>query len=172
MLAIDCNRKQARSHKLGALSMQVARRIVSQFRCHRTSALSSRGCDVARTKNHPRAIGDLGKTPGGVLDVNNNRVYRTDTLFIRTINTVGARERAMAAASPLIDLQQHIELQRPHLRGRRPVRADRRLHADEKHICAQSAILEKNPAVSSMLTFARKPARRKPQAIGTGRPLA
>jgi hypothetical protein len=33
---------------------------------------------------------------------------------------------------------------RPHLRGRRPVRADRRLRADEKHIRTQSAILYKS----------------------------
>jgi len=31
------------------------------------------------------------------------------------------------------------------LRGRRPVRADRRLCTDEKHIRAQSAILYKKP---------------------------
>jgi hypothetical protein len=31
------------------------------------------------------------------------------------------------------------------LRGRRPVRADRRLRADEKRIRAQSTILYKNP---------------------------
>jgi hypothetical protein len=33
---------------------------------------------------------------------------------------------------------------RPHLRGRRPVRADRRLHADKKRIRAQSTILDKS----------------------------
>ena len=33
---------------------------------------------------------------------------------------------------------------RPYLRGRRPVRADRRLRADEKHIRTQSAILHKD----------------------------
>jgi hypothetical protein len=42
----------------------------------------------------------------------------------------------------LIDVVEDIELWRPNLRGRRPVRADRRLHADEKHIRAQSAILD------------------------------
>jgi head-tail adaptor len=42
------------------------------------------------------------------------------------------------------DVRGHIELQRLNLRGRRPVRADRRLRTDEKHIRAQSVILDKN----------------------------
>ena len=50
----------------------------------------------------------------------------------------------VCAGSVPIDLGRHIELQRPHLRGRRPVRADRRLHADEKRIRAQSTILDKS----------------------------
>jgi len=36
----------------------------------------------------------------------------------------------------------YIEQQRSKLRGRRPVRADRRLRTDEKHIRAQSAIFD------------------------------
>jgi hypothetical protein len=40
------------------------------------------------------------------------------------------------------------------LRGRRPVRADRRLRADEKHIRAQSAIMyENNPKPLSFLSI-------------------
>jgi len=35
-----------------------------------------------------------------------------------------------------------VGLRRKSLRGRRPVRADRRLRTDEKHIRAQSAILD------------------------------
>jgi hypothetical protein len=37
------------------------------------------------------------------------------------------------------------------LRGRRPVRADHRLRADEKHIRTQSAIFYKTPALSLFL---------------------
>jgi hypothetical protein len=48
----------------------------------------------------------------------------------------------MVATPELIDAEPHIELRRSHLRGRRPVRADRRLCADEKRIRAQSAILD------------------------------
>jgi hypothetical protein len=39
----------------------------------------------------------------------------------------------------------YIELWRLSLRGRRPVRADRRWCADEKHIRAPSTILDKTP---------------------------
>jgi len=50
----------------------------------------------------------------------------------------GAKQTS-AGAGEYIDLRLSI------LRGRRPVRADRRLHADEKRIRAQSTILYKNP---------------------------
>jgi hypothetical protein len=44
------------------------------------------------------------------------------------------------------DAGEYIDLRRSILRGRRPVRADRRLCTDEKRIRAQSAILyESNP---------------------------
>jgi len=46
---------------------------------------------------------------------------------------------------PSIGAQEHIELRLSILRGRRPVRADRRLCTDEKRIRAQSAILYKEP---------------------------
>jgi hypothetical protein len=59
-----------------------------------------------------------------------------DALFIRTKNMVGAQQRAMAATSVSVDVRRHIELQRSLLRGRRPVRADRRSRTDEKHIRA------------------------------------
>jgi hypothetical protein len=39
------------------------------------------------------------------------------------------------------------------LRGRETVRADRRLCADEKHIRAQSTILDKTPALSLFLSI-------------------
>jgi hypothetical protein len=39
------------------------------------------------------------------------------------------------------------------LRGRKPVRADRRLRTDEKHIRAQSTILYNPPALSLLLTI-------------------
>jgi len=46
------------------------------------------------------------------------------------------------------DVGRYFELRRQNLRGRRPVRADRRLGTDEKHIRAQSAILDKTPVLS------------------------
>jgi hypothetical protein len=46
---------------------------------------------------HPCAIDDLVQNRRMVLGVNHNRVFCTDVLFIRTENTVGARERAMVA---------------------------------------------------------------------------
>jgi len=45
------------------------------------------------------------------------------------------------------------ERHRQILRGRRPVRADRRLRADEKHIRTQSAILIKAPRASLGLSI-------------------
>jgi hypothetical protein len=75
-----------------------------------------------------------------------NRVFGTDALFIRTENTVGARERATPSPAQH-SMQENISnCGEKNLRGRRPVRADRRLCADEKAIRAQSAILyENNP---------------------------
>jgi hypothetical protein len=47
---------------------------------------------------------------------------------------------------PSAGAREYIDLRLSILRGRRPVRADRRLRADEKHIRAQSTILYKgNP---------------------------
>jgi hypothetical protein len=73
---------------------------------------------------------------------------------------VGARERAMAAASASIDAGRNVELQRSGLRGRRPVRADHRLRTDEKHVRAQSAILYKsNPTPYLFLNTTAFPGR-------------
>jgi len=70
-----------------------------------------------------------------------NHVFGTDTLFIRTKKHGWRAQRAMTATPVSIDLGRHLGLQRSSLRGRPPVRADRRLWADEKHIRPQSAIL-------------------------------
>jgi len=43
----------------------------------------------------------------------------------------------------LFDVGRYFELRHPHLRGRRPFRADHRGRADEKRIRAQSTILKK-----------------------------
>ena len=51
------------------------------------------------------------------------------------------------------DAARYLNQRRPHLRGRRPVRADLRLGTDEKHIRAQSAILDKTPALSLFLSI-------------------
>jgi hypothetical protein len=66
--------------------------------------------------------------------------------FIRTKKTRLARAARNARTQTSEDARGYFELLRSNLRGRRPVRADRRLRTDEKHIRAQSAILYKcNP---------------------------
>ena len=81
-----------------------------------------------------------------------NRVFRTDALFIRTENTVGARSAQWSHAEIGEDRTIHravvIELARTA-----SVRADRRLCADEKRIRAQSAILDKTPTPCLVLTI-------------------
>jgi hypothetical protein len=62
------------------------------------------------------------------------------TLF--SVRKTGLARGARNGRTPaLTDATGQIELWRSNLRGRRPVRADRRLRADEKRIRAQSAIL-------------------------------
>jgi hypothetical protein len=83
-----------------------------------------------------------------------------------------ARAARNARTQTSEDARGYFELLRSNLRGRRPVRADRRLRTDEKHIRAQSVILDKsNPGPCLLLTVtvniesrlaraARKSARR------------
>ncbi len=52
----------------------------------------------------------------------------------------------MAAPSLRLGAGSQFKLRRRRLRGRRPVRADRRLRADENRVRTQSAILDKTPA--------------------------
>jgi len=66
-----------------------------------------------------------------------NRVFRADTLYLRVENTVGARSAQWSPG----DYRGFLDLLPSNLRGRRPVRADRRLRADEKHIRTQAAIV-------------------------------
>jgi hypothetical protein len=69
------------------------------------------------------------------------------TLFLVRMRLSSAPKTGLARgarndrAPPSLDVGEYVELRRSNLRGRRPVRADRRLRADEKHIRAQSAIL-------------------------------
>ena len=51
------------------------------------------------------------------------------------------------------EVGRYFELQFQGLRGRRPVHADRRLRTDEKHIRAQSAILDKSNPKPQLLLF-------------------
>jgi hypothetical protein len=53
----------------------------------------------------------------------------------------------------LANARAYVELWRLILRGRRPVRADHRLRADEKHIRTQSAILDNPPALPLFLSI-------------------
>jgi hypothetical protein len=56
-----------------------------------------------------------------------------------------ARGARNGRSATLADETGYFELQRQNLRGRRPVRADRRLRTDEKRVRTQSAILTKRP---------------------------
>jgi hypothetical protein len=56
----------------------------------------------------------------------------------------------------------YVELWRSNLRGRRPVRADCRLRADQKHIREQSAILLKTPRPYPVLARNAAGARTNP----------
>jgi len=59
-----------------------------------------------------------------------------------SVRKTGLARGARNGRTPaLTDAAGQIELWRSNLRGRRPVRADRRLRTDEKRIRAQSAIL-------------------------------
>ena len=49
----------------------------------------------------------------------------------------------MPVAQTSLDVGEYFELPGQNLRGRRPVRADRRLRADDEPIRTQSAILDK-----------------------------
>ncbi|MBK5103976.1 MAG: hypothetical protein JJE42_06990 [Burkholderiales bacterium] len=73
---------------------------------------------------------------------------------------------------------EYIWIQSQVLRGRRPVRADHRLHTDEKRVRAQSAILIKNPSKSVGLSitvflvrmrFSSVPKTRSARAARNGR---
>ncbi|MBI5909962.1 MAG: hypothetical protein HY848_08425 [Betaproteobacteria bacterium] len=59
------------------------------------TAIRPRGSPIAHGREAcPHAIGDLLENHHAVFVVIRNRVFCTDALFIRTENTVGARERA------------------------------------------------------------------------------
>src|SRR5450759_3737887 len=58
----------------------------------------------------------------------------------------------MVARRRRVDTFGQLELPRPLLRGRQPVRADHRLRTDEKHIRTQSAILDKTSTLCLLLT--------------------
>jgi hypothetical protein len=82
----------------------------------------------------------------------------------------------------LVDVGRYFELRHPHLRGRRPVRADRRSRADEKRIRAQSTILKKTSpkprllfsitAFSSRMRFSSVKKRRLARRARNDRPGA
>jgi hypothetical protein len=68
-----------------------------------------------------------------------------------------ARAARNGRSVTLADETGYFELQRRSLRGRRPVRADHRLHADEKRVRAQSAILDKSKPKPSSIAKVGKP---------------
>jgi len=72
--------------------------------------------------------------------------------FLSVQKTRLARRARNGRSAITAEVTQYFELHRPNLRGRRPVRADRRLRTDEKHILAQSTILHKTPALSLFLS--------------------
>jgi len=78
----------------------------------------------------------------------------SERMCFSSVQKTGLARRARNVRSAaLADETGYFELQRPGLRGRRPVRADRRLRTDEKHIRAQSTILDKsNPGCPGLYT--------------------
>jgi hypothetical protein len=68
--------------------------------------------------------------------------------FLSVQKTWLARVARNGRAPTMADVAGYVDLQRQNLRGRRPVRADRRLCADEKHIRTQSAILDKGTTLN------------------------
>jgi len=95
------------------------------------------GCDFNQTLN-----------PG--LGLFYNRVFRADAVYPHGKRGWRA-ERAMVARRHRRTLKRRSNCSDLNLRGRRPVRADRRLCTDEKHIRAQSAILDRIPTLSLSL---------------------
>ncbi len=85
----------------------------------------------------------LVKTPGGSLGLSIT-VFSVRMGFSSVRKTRLARGARNGRSVTLFDETGCFELQRQNWRGRRPVRADRRLRTDEKRVRAQSAILFKS----------------------------
>ncbi|HEY5292597.1 MAG TPA: hypothetical protein VIJ43_09820 [Burkholderiales bacterium] len=81
-------------------------------------------------------------------------VFSVRMRFLSVQKTRLARAARNDRVPTLASVGGYIEQRRSNLRGRRPVRADRRLRTDEKHIRAQSAILDKTLTLYSLLTLA------------------
>ncbi|TAK72837.1 MAG: hypothetical protein EPO19_00555 [Betaproteobacteria bacterium] len=77
-------------------------------------------------------------------------------VFIRPENAVGARSAQCLLIDHTCMPSDMLELLRPVLRGRRSVRADRRLRAHEKHIRTQSAISYKTATLRIKLRTYRR----------------
>ena len=82
----------------------------------------------------------LIKTPIAFLGLSIT-VFLVRMRFLSAPKTRLARGARNGRSAMLADETGYFGLQRQVLRGRRPVRADRRLRTDEKRVCTQSAIL-------------------------------
>ena len=84
-------------------------------------------------------------------------VFSARTRFTSARKARLARGARNGRSVVLADETGYFELQGQNWRGRRPGRADRRLHADEKHIRAQSAILYRSKPKASLNADRGKP---------------
>jgi len=80
-------------------------------------------------------------------------VFSARMRFSSAPKTRLARAARNGRQSTLAGVRAYFELVSSRLRGRRPVRADRRLRADEKRIRAQSTILDKGKPKLLLLLF-------------------
>ena len=117
---------------------------IAELRCcadEKPSARNRRSCK----KNHPK--------PPLLLSITVSLVRMR---FISVPKTRLARGARNGRSPTSADVAGYIELWRSNLRGRRPVRADRRWRTDEKHIRAPSAILGKSKPRLSLLFIRTK----------------
>ncbi|MBE0621870.1 MAG: hypothetical protein IH605_14855 [Burkholderiales bacterium] len=98
----------------------------------------------------------LDETPGASLGLSIT-MFSVRMCVSSVQKTWLARAARNSRSATLVDETACFELQRQDLRGRRPVRADHRLHADEKRIRAQAAILDRSKPERGSIAKVGKP---------------
>jgi len=124
-------------------------------------APSARILACARTRSRPRAIEDLGKNPNlGHRCFYPKPSFSFGCAFYPNENEGSRAERTMPVLRTLVDIGGQVGLSRKRLRGRRPVRADPRLHTDEKpSVCNRGSWIKANPNCSRLCATHTRMAR-------------